>query len=832
MRNLRLAFRTLFKTPFVTIVAILSLALGIGANAAIYSLFHELLRAPLPVPHPEQLVNFGGNTPSPGSHQTQLAGGRSAWVFSYPMFRDLAAQPGPFSGVAAHAGFTPNVAFRGNTINAPAEFVSGSYFPVLGVKPALGRLLGVEDDRTVGAHPIAVLSHEYWKGQLGGDPSVVGQIIMVNGHPLTIVGVSAPEFQGTTLGVKPDLFVPLSMRAALGAGAATTFEDRRQYWIYLFARLRPGVSIEAARMRENVLYHRIINDVELPLQTGVSQSVLARFKDKTLELTDGRRGASDLHQQTQTPLVLLFGITLFVLAIACANIANLLLARAAKRSLEMAVRLSLGATRKQLLAQLLTESVLLAVLGGLAGLAVAWATLRAIVLLLPAEVSSTLSFTLSGPALAFAGLLSMTTGLLFGLFPALHSTRPDLVSALRDGSGKTSATRGAARFRASLVTTQIALSMALLVSAGLFIRSLGNVSRVSLGLDVDSLITFRVPPALNGYSGVRSQQLYAQIEREVGAIPGVRGVAAARVQLLAGNNWDNDVNVQGFATTLDTDVDAYYNAVSPDFFRIMGIPLVSGREFTPSDVAGAPRVVIVNEAFAKKFKLGQSAVGKMMGQQRDSLTHLIVGVVKDAKYSGVKQEDRPVYYMPYKQDTTVGVLSFYVRSSVAPKTLMPQIRQTIARIDRDLPLMTFKTMPQQIRDNVYLDRLITTLSAAFAALATLLAAIGLYGVLAYSVVQRTKEIGVRMALGADSSSIVTMVLRHVAVMTVLGAAIGAVGAFAIGKGAQSLLFDIDSRDPLVTAAAAAVLALVALAAGSIPARRASRVDPVQALRYE
>jgi putative ABC transport system permease protein len=830
MRNLRLAFRTLFRTPFVTVVAILSLALGIGANAAIYSLFDELLRAPLPVSHPERLVNLGGNNPSPGSHQCGLAG-NCQWVFSYRMFRDLEAQPGPFSGVAGHVAFYPNVAFRGNTVNTAAELVSGSYFPVLGVKPALGRVFGVEDDKTIGAHPIVVLSHRYWTNQLGGDPSVVGQIITVNGKQLTIIGVSAPGFEGTTLGMKPDLFVPLAMRAAMGMGS-NAFEDRRQYWIYLFARLKPSVTMAQASTQENVLYHRIINDVEVPLQKAVSENVLARFKVKRLELSDGRRGLSNLHQQTQMPLVLLFGITLFVLTIACANVANLLLARAANRSLEMAVRLSLGATRRQLLTQLLTESVLLAALGGLAGLGVAWATLRAIVALLPADVSSTLSFSLSGAALAFAGMLSVATGLLFGLFPALHSTRPDLVSALRDGSGKTSATRGAARFRTSLVTAQIALSMALLVSAGLFIKSLDKVSRVSLGLDVDSLVTFRVPPALNGYSGPRSQQIFAQIEREVGAIPGVHGVAAARVPVLAGSNWDNDVNVQGFPTTLDTDVDAYYNAVGPSFFGIMGIPLVTGREFTQSDVLGVPRVVIVNEAFVKKFKLGQSAVGKLMGQSRDSLTHVIIGVVKDAKYSGVKQEDRPIFYMPYKQDTTVGSLTFYVRSSVPPKTLMPEIRSTIARIDRDLPLTAFKTMPQQIRETVYLDRMITTLSAAFAALATLLAAIGLYGVLAYSVVQRTKEIGVRMALGADSSSIVSMVLRHVALMTVVGATIGAVGAYAIGKGAQSLLFGITARDPLVMVSAAVVLALVALAAGSIPARRASRVDPVQALRYE
>ncbi|HEX4684254.1 MAG TPA: ABC transporter permease [Gemmatimonadaceae bacterium] len=829
MRNLRLAFRTLFKAPFVTIVAILSLALGIGANAAIYSLFNELLLAPLPVSHPERLVNLGGNRPSPGSHQCGQAG-NCEWVFSYKMFRDLEAKPGPFSGVAGHVLSGANIAFRGNTINSELELVSGSYFPALGVKPAVGRLFGIDDDRVIGGHPIAVLSHEYWKGQLGGDPAVVGQVITVNGQHLTIIGVTQPGFEGTTLGAKPVLFAPLTMRTALSPGFQG-YEDRTQYWVYLFARLKPGMTIPQASAQENVLYHTIISNVELPLQHNVSASTLARFKVKKLELSDGRRGLSTLHEQTRTPLVLLFGITMFVLAIACANIANLLLARAANRTIEMAVRLSLGGARRQLLAQLLTESVLLAVLGGLAGLAVAWATLHAMVGLLPADVASTLTFSLSGEAIGFAGVLAMATGVLFGLFPALHSTRPDLVSALRDGSGKTSATRSATRFRTSLVTAQIALSMALLVSAGLFIRSLENVSRVSLGIDVGDLVTFRVAPALNGYSGARSQELFAQIESDVSAVPGVRNVSASRIQVLGGNNWDNDMNVQGFTKTPDTDVDGYYNAVGPAFFHGLGETLVAGREFTSSDVLGAPRVAIVNESFAKKFKLGDAAVGKMIGQG-DSLTHVVVGVVKDSKYSGVKQDMRPVYFLPYKQDTTVGSMSFYVRSSLPAEALMPQIRATLSRIDRNLPVVGLETMPQLIRDDVYLDRLISTLSAAFAALATVLAAIGLYGVLAYSVAQRTKEIGVRMALGADSSSIVAMVLRHVAWMTVVGAAIGAVGAYAIGKGAQSLLFGVQGRDPLVMAAAAIVLALVALAAGSIPALRASRVDPVQALRYE
>ena len=829
MRNLRLAFRTLFRTPFVTAVAILSLALGIGANAAIYSLFNELLLAPLPVPQPERLVNLGGNTVSPGSHQCGLAG-NCEWVFSYKMFRDLEAQPGPFSGVAAHVIFTANIAFQGNTSNEPAELVSGSYFPVLDVKPAIGRLFTIDDDKTIGGEPVVVLSHAYWKSQLGGDPSVVGQTISVNGKQLTVIGVSAAGFEGTTLGSRPALFVPVTMRAAMNQSAAA-FDDRRQYWLYLFARLAPGMTLAQAGARENVLYHSIINNVEAPLQQGVSASTLARFKAKTLALADGRRGLSSLHGQTEMPLILLFGITLFVLAIACANIANLLLARAANRSLEMAVRLSLGAERRQLLAQLLTESVLLAVLGGLAGLAVAWATLHSIVALLPVGVSSTLSFALSPAAIGFAALLSMATGLLFGLFPALHSTRPDLVSALRDGSGKTSATRAATRFRTSLVTAQIALSMALLVSAGLFIKSLSNVGRVSLGLDANDLVTFRVAPVLNGYSGVRSAQIFARIESELGAIPGVRTVTAARVAVLAGNNWDNDVNVQGFPKTPDTDADGYYNAVGPGFFGAMGETMISGRQFTPADVLGAPRVAIVNESFTKKFKLGDHALGKLMGLG-DSLTHVIVGVVKDSRYSDVKEEMQPVFFLPYKQDTTVGSLVFYVRSSLPPAKLMPQIRATLAHIDRSLPVMSLKTMSQQLSDNVYLDRMISTLSAAFAALATLLAAIGLYGVLAYSVAQRTKEIGVRMALGADSSRIVTMVLRNVAAMTAAGALIGAAGAYGIGRAARSMLFGLDGRDPLIMIASAVLLGLVALLAGSIPALRASRIDPVNALRYE
>ena len=829
MRNLKLAFRTLFKTPFVTVVAILSLALGIGANAAIFSLFNQMLLAPLPVSHPERLVDFGGNSMNPGSQSCGLPGGCDE-VFSYKMFRDLEAQPGPFSGVAAHVIFGANIAFQGQTLSGNGLAVSGSYFPVLGVRPALGRLFNTNDDRVIGGNTIAVLSHAFWQTHLGADRSVIDKPIIVNGQTVTIIGVAPEGFDGTTLGNRPDVYVPVTMADAMNKGFAQ-FENRRRYWLYLFARLAPGVSMEQAQARENVLYHSIINNVELPLQKGLSERALDRFKTKTLTLSDGRRGQSGLHGQTKTPLILLLGITLVVLAIACANIANLLLARAANRSLEMAVRLSLGGTRAQLLSQLLTESVLLALLGGVAGLGVAYATLKGIVAILPGDVATTMAFTLSGTAVLFAGVLSMVTGVLFGLFPALHSTRPDLVTALRDSSGKTSSTRGAARFRSSLVTTQIALSMALLVSAGLFIKSLANVSRVNLGINTDNVITFRVSPDLSGYKPAQYAQLFSNIEDRMAALPGVRGIVGALVPVLSGNSWGSDVSVQGFAKTPDTDANSRFNAIGPRYFSLMDIPLLAGREFTRGDVIGAPQVAIVNEAFAKKFGLGRDAVGKMMGQG-DTLNVQIVGLVKDAKYNGVKAEIPPIFFLPYKQDSTIGSVTFYVRGALPPEALMPQIRNVIATLDHNLPIEDFKTLPQQVKDNVYLDRMISMLSAAFAALATLLAAIGLYGVLAYSVVQRTKEIGVRMALGANANAILRMVLRQVAVMTLIGASIGAAAAYGIGRGAASLLYQMKGEDPLVMVGSAVLIALVALVAGCLPALRAARVDPVQALHYE
>ena len=829
--NLKLAFRTLFKSPFVTAVAVLSLALGIGANAAIFSLFDQLLLRPLPVWQPEELVNLAAPGPKPGSQSCNQAGDCDV-VFSYRMFRDLEGAQTLFSGVAAHRLFGANLAYRGQTLNGEGMLVSGSYFPVLGLQPALGRLLTPADDQAIGAHFVAVLSHSYWTTRLGASPDVLNETIVVNGQPMTIVGVAPRGFEGTTLGARPQVFVPITMRGLMAPGFAG-FENRRSYWAYVFARLQPGATMEQAAMAVNAIYRPIINEVEAPLQEGVSDQMMARFKARSITLEEGRRGQSSIHREARVPLLLLLAITGIVLLIACANIANLLLARSANRAAEMAIRLSLGASRRHLLTQLLTESCLLAVLGGIASLLVASWTLALIGSLLPPEPAAALQLKLQPSVLLFAAGLSLGTGLLFGIFPALHSTRSDLISSIRASAGQPSGARAAARFRTSLVTAQIALSMALLISAGLFIRSLGNVSRVDLGLQVENVITFGLSPELNGYEPARSRAFFQRVEEELAAIPGVTGVSASLVPLLAGSNWGSDVSVEGFVREPDTDANARYNEVGPGYFRTLGIPLLAGREFTPSDVAGAPKVAIVNETFAKKFNLGREALGKRMSTGRnEELDIEIVGLVQDAKYSDVKQQVPPLFFTPYRQDEHIGSIVFYARTALPAQQLLRTVPAVISRLDPNLPVEDLKTMPQQVRENVFLDRMISTLSAAFASLATLLAAVGLYGVLAYTVAQRTREIGVRMALGADGRRVRAMVLRQVGWMTIIGGAIGVAAALALGRGAKTLLFELESHDPIVIAAAAVVLALVALAAGYLPARRASRIDPMQALRYE
>ncbi len=834
MQDLKLALRTLRKTPFTSGVAIVSLALGIGANAAIFSLFHQMLLQPLPVPESERLVNLLSPGPKPGSQSTNNAGPMDA-VFSYPMFKDLESDASLPVKIAAHRSFGANLAWRGQTSSSRGQFVSGNYFPVLQLQPALGRLLGPDDDRTAGAHDVVVLAHAYWKERFGASSTaIIGEALVVNGRSLTVVGVAPEGFTGTTLGAPADVFVPLTMREALTPGWKG-FENRRSYWAYLFARLNPGVSQEQAQAALHARYSAIIQDVETPLQEGMSPQTLERFKAKELVLEPGARGQSSIATGSRAPLTLLLGVTALVLLIACANIANLLLARGAGRAAEMAVRAAIGAARRHLFGQLLVEACVLASLGGLLGLLVAQWTLRGLHALMPAEAAATMRPELGPAVLAFTAAVALGTGLVFGLFPALHASRPDLIAGLRGQAGQPGGSRAAARFRRTLATAQVALSLALLVSAGLFTRSLANAARVDLGLQPEQLLTFAVSPELNGYTPEQSKALFERIEDEVGAIPGVSAVSASMVPLIAGSNWGSSVSVEGFESGPDTDAHSQWNLVGPGLFQTLGVPLLQGRDFTRQDALGAPKVAIVNQAFARKFGLGENPIGKRMGTGIGDATPLdieIVGLIRDAKYSDVKQAPPPQFALPYRQDEGVGQLVFYVRGALSPEALVAQVPPVLKRLDPNLPVEELRTMPAQIHERLFLDRFISVLATAFAVLATALAALGLYGVLAYTVEQRTREFGVRMALGADSARVRDLVLGQVGRMTLVGALIGLPAAIGLGRVARSLLFEVESHDPVVLAAALVALACVAFAAGALPARRAARVEPMRALRYE
>ncbi len=835
MQQLTLALRMLRKTPFVTAVAVLSLALGIGANAAIYSLFDQLLLRSLPVPNATELVNLGAPGPMPGSTSCNQQGDCQE-IFSYPMFRDLEAKQTALAGIAASRLFGASLSIDNEPSVGEGAWVSGGFFPTLQVQAALGRVLGPDDDRVIDGHSVVVIAHSLWRDRFGARPDVIGKSMTVNGWPMEIIGVLPQTFDGATVGSRPLVYIPLAMRWAFSTTGYKGYENRRDYSLYVFGRLKAGGSLEQASAELNAVYRPILAEVEAPLQEGMSEQTLTRFLDKKILLEAGNRGQSSINNEAETPLLLLFAITGTVLLIACANVANLLLARGAGRATEMGVRLALGASRRQLLSQLMTESLLMATLGGLLSLVVAKWTLAGIAGFLPPEAVLAMSFRVDGGVMLFAALLAVATGFVFGLYPALQSTRPDLIGAIRAGAGQIAGGHTSARLRNALVTVQIALSMALLASAGLFVKSLAQVSQVDLGMKLDDMITFSTSPQRVGYDTLRAGVFNVRVEEELKSLPGVTGVTSSMVPLLAGNNWGTDVRVQGFDCGPDTDCNGRYSEVGPDFFQIMGVQLVDGRDFNSSDIRGGTQVAIVNEAFAAKFGLGRDAVGKFMGRRGpagDSLNILIVGLVPNIGYSDVKiEEPQPVFYTPWRQNARTSYMNWYVRTALPPEQLLTQIPTVLKRIDGSLPVEDLKTMPQQIRENIFLDRMISILSSAFAVLATLLAAVGLYGVLAYSVTQRTREIGVRMALGADAGSVQGMVLKQVALMLLIGGVVGLAAAFALGRAAQSLLFEIQPYDPLALGISVLLLAVVAMTAGYLPARRASQVDPMHALRYD
>ena len=829
------AYRSLRRTPVLSLAAVLSLGIGIGANAAIFSIFNQTFLRQLQVQNPEQLVTFTIPGNKQGRTSSSNAGGSDA-VVSYPLFRDLERGQQAFTGIAAHRDISANIAHRNSTSNEVALLVSGSYFPVLGLRPVLGRLLTPDDDRTPGAHNVVVLSHAYWRSRFGEDASILNDTIVVNGLPMTVVGVAPRGFDGTTAEEVPRVFVPVSMSVAIHSD----YEDlanRRDHWLYLFARLKPGMSREAAQSSINGLFSGILQNAELPLNKGGLRSDRQRadFLARKIILAEGARGEQPNRGEMVPVFVMLFSMTGIVILIACANIANLLLARGVARAGEFAVRLSLGASRGQLIAQLMVESCMLAIAGGVAGLFVASWMLEIVRTTLPSEAGAHLQFEADMPLLAFGFALSLLTALLFGMLPAIHSTRIRVATMAKSQGGVTS-TGASSPLRSALVTSQIALALALLVVAGLFAKSLVNISRIDLGMQISNLTTFRVSPALNGYSGERSRALFEQVADELSAVPGVTSVAESYIPLLSGSNASANVTVQGFDAGPDADLDASTTLIGPRFFSTFGIPLMAGREFTRADTSTSQSVAIVNEAFAKKFGLARDAVvGTRMELGRNDKPKFdieIVGLVQDAKYSGAKDETPPIFYLPHRQRDNVRSMNYYVRSSLDTSGMNAAVSSIMRKLDPNLPIEELRTMETQVRERTASDLLLAKIAMSFAALATLLAAIGLYGVLAYSVAQRTPEIGVRLALGADGASIRQLILSHVGKLAVVGVVIGLVGALALGRYAASLLFRVEGVDPTVMVSAVAVVIVVSLAAAMVPAYRASRIDPARALRWE
>ncbi len=839
MQDLRFALRGLGKSKAFTTVAVLSLALGIGANTAIFTLMDQVLLRRLPVRDPEQLVLFNMK----GMHYGSNWGGNA---LSHPLYLDLAQNNQVMSGMFCRFPTSVSLTFGGGTERVAAELVSGTYFPVLGVGAALGRTFTPADDQTPGGHPVVVLSHDYWKTRFGGDAAVVGQTIVVNGHNMTIVGVAAPGFSGVQLEFVPQIFVPVMMKAQM-TPLWDSLKDRRHRWVNAFGRLKPGVTREQAQASVQPFFKGVLEmEVKEAAFRNASPETRAEFLKNVLEVLPGGQGRSYLRRQLETPVLLLLALTAGVLLIACANVANLLIARAAARDKEMAVRLALGAGRARIVRLLLVESLLLAVLGAVVGTALAFVTNRLVFGLLPSDASSLkLSAAPDLRVLLFTAVVAAVTAIVFGLVPALQATRPALAATLKDEAGSVAGGVRQARFRRGLVSVQVALSLLLLVGAGLFVRSLMNLRGLGPGFPTERLLAFNVDPSLNSYKPDASKAFYRQLADDLRALPGVSAIGLASVGIMQDNEWDSSVTVEGQTGKGPQEGEPYMNSISPGYFEALGVQVVAGRDFTLQDTEQlkhgpekddlVPRVVVINEKFAHKFFGEANPLGRRVGFGSDPGTPIdmeIVGVVKDIKYTSLKDEIPVQMFVPYLASQYVGDMTVYVRTTLPADQLVALARDRVRKLDPNLPLYGVRTMEQRVTDSLLIERLTAGLSGAFGVLATLLASVGLYGVMAFSVARRTREIGVRMALGAFGKDVVWLVLKEALLLLAIGLVIGIPASLALARYVQSQLFGVHFADPLTLFVAIFSLASAAALAGFIPARRASRVDPIRALRYE
>ena len=828
LQDLRHGIRVLSKSPGFTLVAVFTLALGIGANTAIFSLLDQVLLRRLPVPHPEQLATL--HIPKPIVGRVWSDGDVTASI-PYPFYKALRDNNPVFSGLLARFAVDVSVAFHGSTDRAQGELVSGNYFQVLGVRAALGRVFTPEDDRVAGANPVAVLSFGYWNSHLGADPSVLNQTILVNNIPLTIVGVSQPGFSGVQVGQTPDIFVPVTMKAQM-TPHWNGLDDWNDYWLAVIARRKPGISLAQAQTAIQPI-GRSLFEQQLAHLSERPGEWRERFLGKKLQLKEGSRGRLVLQSDAEPALLALFTMAGLVLLIACANVANLLLARGMARHREFAVRAAMGASRVRLIRQLGLESLLVGAAGGLLGVAIAAWTASLLVTGVAAGTDTQgLRTGLDWRVLAFEAAASLVATVLFGLLPALRLSRTDLLSALKQQGTTSSVAAPQVRLRKVLVAVQVALTVLLLAGGGLFARTLWNLRRVDVGLPVDRVVTFSIQPQSSGYSAARTVALCDQLREKFASLPGVLGVAAAEVPLLVGSESSSQITVPG-AEKLPRDLQSSgEDWISPGYFSALGIPLIAGREFTQADGAASEKVAIVNQSMARRFFPNQDPIGRTFKYGADQDEPVIVGIVPDLNQVHVRSENSPVIYIPYAQDKKLGFMSFYIRTAQGPALLTPLLRREVRELDANLPVFAVSTLEHVVDEDLFAERVIAALSACFALLAAFLASLGIYGVLAYLVAQRTREIGIRMVLGAERVHIRTIVFRELGWMVAAGALVGLPAAYALARLSASLLFGVHAGDPFIYFGDAFLVSLVALAAAFVPLRRALRVAPVIALRYE
>jgi predicted permease len=842
-KDIQFALRAFRKSPVFTVVALLSLALGIGANTAIFTLLDQVLLRLMPVKDPQQLVLLHMK----GFHYGSNWGDNA---LSYPMYRDFKTNNSVFAGMFSRHSTNFSLGFNGQTERARGEMVSGTYFPVLGVGAAIGRTFTPDDDLIPDGHPVAMLTYAYWRSRFAGDRSIVGKTVTVNGHNFTVVGVAQQGFDGVELGNTSQVFVPIMMRPQLLPlfNQELDFNNRRTRWVNVFGRLKPGVSRQQAQASLQPYFHAMLEMEEKEAAFNkTSGEVRTRFLKNVIELLPGAQGKPRFRELMATPLWVLMALTGGVLLIACANVASLLIARAASRQKEIAIRLAIGAGRFRIIRQLLVESLLLSLAGGFLGLVLAIWTDRVLLAFLPPdEIALKLSTSPDLRILAFATAVSLFTGLIFGLVPALQATKPDVAPTLKDTVGGIAGGGTHVRVRKVLVAAQVMLSLLLLIGAGLFIRSLRNLRDMGPGFTTGKLVAFEVDPSLNAYTSDRAKLFYRQLTAEMNAIPGVQSLGLARVRILEHDEWDNWLTIEGYHPSTAETPDAYMNSIGPGYFSTLNVPILAGRDFTDQDTQilqhgdkpdnTVPRVVIVNEKFAKRFfGSAGNAIGRHAGFGIDPGTKTdmeIVGIIKDIKYTSLRDEVPVQMFLPYLADKSVSGMTVYVRTGMDPDQFFSALRTKVRAIDSNLPLYGMRSMDEQISNSLLIERLIASLSAVFGFLATLLAVIGLYGVMAYTVARRTREIGIRMALGAFQADVIWMVMREVLVLVCVGLTAGLAGALVLAKLVQAQLYGVTGHDPVTVALAAIGLAVVACAAGYLPALRASRIDAMRALRYE